>query len=304
MAAPQIPITATMADVRDESSFTLGKLQTSTFAVPYTAAFDTFQATWTTTDAARNALLITEGKADGAVSAADDTLDDLVDALDHTLLPIVHNDRTNPAYTLYFTSETPSVLKRPILGKELEHRRQVIPLLTGSPYPTVAALAPALTTAVATAKAAVDAQTAAVQALKEFDATGPKAQLIASFNALRLSTYGSLAAIPHQNPAAVLPVTFADRFFRHVEKKGLTGARTVAEAQEHLTSLQKKTTIVQNHLANLTAAETARTAAKATAATAKTTTVTAKKAAATAKKAAKAAEVAEKEAKLKARKRR
>ncbi len=304
MAVPQIPLTMTMADVQDENSFTLGKLQTSSFAVSFTAAFDTFQATWGTTNAARNALVITLGKADGTVSAADDTLDDFVDTLDHTLLPLVHNDRTNPAYTLYFTSETPSVLKRPILGKELATVEEWIPLLTGSPYPTVSALAPALTTAVATANAAVTAQKAAAQALKEFDATGPKAQLIASFNALRLSTYGSLAAIPHQNQAAMLPPTFGDRFFRHVTAKGLTGARTVAEAQEHLTSLQKKAAIVQNHLANLTAAETAHTAAKATAATAKTTTAAAKKAATTAKKAAKAAEVAEKEAKLKARKRR
>ena len=62
----------------------------------------------------------------------------------------------------------------------------------------------------------------------------------------------------------MLPVTFADRFGSRVEGGADQRERTVAEAQERCAGLQGRATIVQNHLANVTAAETARTTAKAT----------------------------------------
>src|SRR5580704_12151823 len=144
MAAPLIPPTATLDDILDETSFTQGKLQTSPLSSPLTSQYDTFQGTWTTANAARIALVVTLAKARGAASAADDTLDDFVDTLDHTLLAALKNNRKAPAYLVYFGDEAPSKMKRPILGKELDTVTKWIPSLQASPYPTVLALAPAL----------------------------------------------------------------------------------------------------------------------------------------------------------------
>jgi hypothetical protein len=304
MAVPIVALDASLADVLHENSFTLGKLQSNSLAAPFTPQFDTFQTTWQTTDAARTALLITLGKADGAISAADDTLDDFVDTLDKTLLIAVKNDRKSPLYQLYFGEKIPSELKRPILGEELERVRKFIPSLQGSPVASLVALAPSLVTAVAAADAAVAARLAAEQALDDFDVTGGKATLIGSFNALRQTTYGQIAAIPHQSPTTALPPTFGDRFFRHAVKSGVTSAKTVTDAQAEVDKVQKKLTAAQNHLANVTAAATQLATAKTTAAASATAAATAKKALDTAKAAAKAAEKKAAEDKTKAKKRR
>ncbi len=304
MAIPTLPLDASLDDVLAENSFTLGKLQSSTFAVSYTASFDAFTTTWQTTVASRTALLIALGKAEGSVSSADDALDDFVDTLDKTALLAVKGDRKNPIYQLYFGEKIPSELKRPILGEELSRVRKFIPSLTGSPVASLAALAPSLVTAVAAADAAVAGHLTAAQALDDFDVTGGKATLIGTYNALRQTTYGQLAAIPHQSPTAALPASFPDRFFRHTVRAGVTAVRTVLEAQAEVEKAQKKLTAHQNHLANLTAAETARAAAKTTAAASATAATAAKKAAATAKTAARVAVKKAAEDKVKAKKRR
>jgi hypothetical protein len=304
MAVPTIPLNASLADLLRENSFTLGKLQSHPLAVPFTPQFDAFHTLWQSTDAARTTLLVAVDKADGAVSAADDALDDFVDTLDRTLLIAVKNDRKNPVYQLYFGEMVPSDLKRPILGDELARVRKFIPSLQGSPMPSVAALAPSLVTAVAAADAAVAAKVAAAQALVDFDVTGGKATLISAFNALRQTTYGQLAAIPHQQPAAALPATFGDRFFRHNTKTGTAAAKTVADAQADVARHQKKLTAAQNHLANLTATETARAAAKTTAATSETAAEAAQKAADEANAVAEAAAKKAAEDKAKTKKRR
>jgi hypothetical protein len=304
MAAPTIDPSATLDDVLHENSFTLGKLQSHPLAAPFTAQFDTFQTSWQTTYAARVALQIAIDKADGAVSAADDALDDFVDTLDRTLLIAVKNDRKSALYQHYFGEKVPSLLKRPILGDELARVRKFVPSLQASPIASLAALAPTLVNLVAAADAAVSAKIAAQQALDDFDVTGGKAALIASFNVLRQTVYGQLAAVPHQNAAAALPVSFGDRFFRHAERTGVAAAKTAAEAQAEVERLQKKLTAAQNHLANLTAAENAHAAAKTNAAASETAAENAAKAAKAAKEAEKAAKKKAAEDKAKAKKRR
>ena len=304
MPVPILGLDATLDDLLQDNSFTLGKLQSHPLAVPFTSQFDALHTTWLTTSTSRTALQIALGKADGAVSAADDTLDNFVDTLDRTLLIAVKNDRKNPIYTLYFGDTPPSLLKRPVLGQELETVRKWIPSLKGSPVASLVALAPALSTAVDAADAAVAAKLAAQQALDDFDATGGKAQLIGTTNATRQTVYGQLAALPHANPTAALPASFGDRFFRHTPRTGVAAAKTVAEGQAEVARHQKKLTAAQNHLANLTTAEQARAAAKTTAAASETAAATAKKAAKDATEAAKAAAKKAKEDKTKAKKRR
>jgi hypothetical protein len=289
MALSIIELQARLELVLEENSYTLGELQSHPLAAPYTPKFDAFQATWTGVNAQRIELVIALGKADGAVAGIDENIDDLVDVLDRTLLIATKNDRTAPLYQLYFGAKPPSLLKRPILGQELETVRAWIPSIEGSSVPAVAALAPAFKAAITAADAAVAARTKAAQALKDFDTVGPKKALIDGYNALRKTVYGELGAMPHQNPAAMLPPDFADRFFRHNAHKGGNGPTNAKDAQAAVDALEKQLEAAKAVLATVTAKEKAKADGKAAAEVAAAAAAQAKKDAAAAKQ--KAAEL-------------
>jgi hypothetical protein len=294
-----IPLAASLQAILDQNSFTLGELSSHPLAAPFVTKFDAFQTQWFTTQEARTNLEIAASKADGAVHGADNALDDFVDTLDRTLLIAVKNDRSAPLYANYFGLRSPHLLKRPVLSDELATCRAWIPSLQASTVAAVAALAPSLVTLVAAADAAVTAQIAADQALKDFDAIGDKKTLVDSYNALRKSTYGDLAALPHQNPAAMLPANFADRFFRHDAHAGVTSLTNPNDVQARIDSLQKEVTAAQAHLADLTAKAAAKAAQKKAEAAADAAVTTAKAAEADARQKVKDAKQAAKDAKKK-----
>jgi hypothetical protein len=254
MSVPLIDPDAPLEFLLEENSHTLGELQAHPLASPYTPKFDAFQADWDKVNGQRIALVIAVGKAQGAVAGADDALNDFVDLLDRTLLIITKNDRAAALYQLYFGAKAPNLLKRPLLGAQLETQRAWIPSIEGSPYPAIAALAPTLKAAVAAADAAALALSLAEQALKDFDTIGAKKALVDAFNALRKTVWGELAALPHQNPAAMLPANFADRFFRHNTHKG-PSLTSIKDVQARVDKLQKDLAAAQDRLAALTAAE-------------------------------------------------
>jgi hypothetical protein len=128
-------------------------------------------------------------------------------------------------------------LTRPILGDELATVRAWIPSIQSSSAPAIAALAPRLVAVIAAADHAVANLLAAKQALKDFDAIGPKKELIDGFNALCKTVYGELAAMPHKHPEAMLPATFADRFFPHVAHTGVNAITSVTELDALIASL-------------------------------------------------------------------
>jgi hypothetical protein len=253
MPVPQISSQASLGELLDENSFTLGELQSHELAAGFTPQFDDFQVKWTNTSAAQTALRIAVGKAGGALSGADDDLDDFVDLLDRTLLIITRNDRDAALYLFYFGKTTAYLLKRPILGDELTTVRGFIPALEASQHPALAALAPRLAQLVARADSAVAAHQASTQALKDFDMLGPMKTLIDGYNAVRQTVYGRLAALPHENPGAMLPATFADRFFLHESHKGVTAIRNPKEVQAKIDSHKKKLDAAQKHLDTLAA---------------------------------------------------
>jgi hypothetical protein len=241
----------------------MGELPSHPLAAPFASRFDAFQQTWFTTFTARAALQIAVGKAEGAIVGADNNLDDFIDILDRTLLILTKNDRAAALYRFYFGLQTPSEQKRPILADELTTVKGWVASLQASPHPPLAALAAALIGLIAAADAAVKTHQDAVQALKDFDLLGGKKELIDAFNVLRQTVYGELAAMPHAHPDAMLPATFADRFFRHAINKGITGIKSPDIVQARITSLQSKVTAAQSHLASLQAEAQAREAAEA-----------------------------------------
>jgi hypothetical protein len=249
MALRNIPLTSSFDDLLHENAYTLGRLHSHPLATPLAAPFDAFQTSWTTTDGLRVGLVIAAGKAEGGVGAADDALDDFVDTLDHALLTATKNNRKDPLYQHYFGAKTPSTMKRPILGPELATVRNWIPSLQASPNAALAALASPLQTLVANADAAVTAKAAADQALKDFDTLGPKKGLVDSYNTLRADAYGKLAQLPHANPQASLPATFADRFFLHETRPSVAARHDAATIQAKLDTKKKEAAALEADLA-------------------------------------------------------
>ncbi len=255
---PRMPVSlisplATFGELLDENSFSLGELHSHPLAAVFAPQFDAFQIKWFAANAARAALVIALGKANGTLSATDDAIDDFLDLLDRTLLIVTKNDRRAPQYVFYFGTAPVHVLKQPIHGEELATVGGFVPSLQASPHPTLAVLAPVLVTLVAKADAAIAQHLAADQALKDFDMLGGKKALIDGDNVLRQTVYGQLAAIPHANPTAMLPGNFADRFFRHEARRGVAALRNPKDVQAKLDGHKKKMEAAQKHLDSLAA---------------------------------------------------
>ena len=248
MSLSLIALLASFGELLDENSFSLGQFHSHPLAAVFAPQFDDFQTQWFAANAARTALAIALGNANGVLSATDDGIDDFLDLLDRTLLIITKNDRTSPQYVFYFGKTPVHLLKRPIHGEELATVRGFIPSLQASPHPALAALAPILINLVAKADAAIAHHQAADQALKDFDMLGGKKTLIDGYNALRQTVYGTLAAIPHAHPTAMLPGNFADRFFRHESRKGVAALRNPRDVQARVDSHKKKLDAAQKHL--------------------------------------------------------
>ncbi len=254
MALAQIPRKATLEDLLGENSFSLGKLYSHAVTAIFIPLFEEFQTKWFVTSAARTTLVMDVSKAEGAVAGADDDLDDFLDLLDRTLLILTKNDRQAQLYLLYFGKLPVHLLKRPMLGEELVTVRSFLPSLQTSPQPALAALAPPLAVLIVNADAAVAQHLAATQALKDFDMISAMKTLIDGYNALRQTVYGKLAAIPHEHPEAMLPASFADRFFRHETNKGITALRNPKDVRARIDGWMKKVEAGEKHFDSLTAA--------------------------------------------------
>ena len=262
MPVSLIPLLASLGELLDENSFSLGELHSHPLAAIFAPQFDDFQTKWFAANAARTALTIALGKANGGLSATDDGIDDFLDLLDRTLLIITKNDRSAPQYVFYFGPMPVHLLKHPIHGEELATVRGFVAALQASPHPALAALAPILINLVAKADAAIAQHLAGDQALKDFDMLGGKKTLIDGYNVLRQTVYGQLAAIPHANLTAMLPANFADRFFRHEARRGVAALRNPKEVKAKLDGHKKKMEAAQKHLDDLAAAAAQKAADK------------------------------------------
>jgi hypothetical protein len=255
MALRTLALTSSLDVLLHENAYTIGRLHSSSLAAPLASPFESFQSSWSTTDGLRVGLVIAAGKAEGGVAAADDALDDFVDTLDHALLTATKNNRKDPLYQHYFGSKTPSTMKRPILGPELATVRNWVPSLQASPNQALVTLAATLQKLVADADAAVAAKAAADQALKDFDTLGPKKALVDAYNVLRADAYGKLAQIPHANPQASLPSTFADRFFLHDTRVSEMARHDPKTVQTRIDTKKKEVAALEADLAAAKAAE-------------------------------------------------
>ncbi len=142
--------------------------------------------------------------------SADDDLNRLVDDTKNAVLSLSNGDYQAPLYKQLFTGQSPSDLKRPLLGSQLATMRTWIGPLGAAANADLSAIGIRLTAAITKADDAETKMALAQQAMDVFIA-GPRTACINDCNALRKLTYGKLGEITHGN--AEVPSDFADRFF-------------------------------------------------------------------------------------------
>lgn len=141
--------------------------------------------------------------------------------------------------------------------------RKWIKPMRASPYPPLVEMGAQVEVKVTQAGKAVDELNAAEQRNREFRATGDRRKLIDAFNALRKSTYGKLAEMPHAQPQLKLPRNFADRFFRPERSAAATKPLTAAEIEEKLTAAKKRVEELEQQLDKAKKVEAEKAADKA-----------------------------------------
>lgn len=190
--------------------------------------------------------------AQAMIEFADDNLDVATDGISNTILVITKNDRGSALYRRYFGDKPPSVLKRPVLGSQLETLRSWIPSLKASPHPQLQVYGVLLEKLVAEADKAIEEQKKVEQESKDFRELGEKKRLIDDFNSLRKETHDALDKIRRENPQENLPNAFADLFFR----KSRTPSRPdleqeIKEVRESIETMRQEITNKEARLQEL-----------------------------------------------------
>jgi hypothetical protein len=146
------------------------------------------------------------------VVSADDTLNGLVDETKKAVLAASGQDYAAPLYRQLFGGQSPSELKKPVLGAQLAAMRVWVGPLGAADAAALNAISTDLVPAIAKADEALTAVSLAEQNMDAFVA-GARATTISETNALRKLTKGKISEMAHARPEFQLPADFADRFF-------------------------------------------------------------------------------------------
>ena len=150
-----------------------------------------------------------EVAAQAVVRAADDALDDCVQAIGRALIDAERGNRQSVRYKRYFTS-TPSAVVRMGLESELSRVRGWVASLASEPEQSLKDLGTRLAAIIKQGEAALEQRRQAVSARSDHGVR-VVTPLIEDINAARGSLYGSLA---EQGRKARLPLDWPSRFFR------------------------------------------------------------------------------------------
>lgn len=266
MSAPIIDPDRSTNGLLEELIVTIALLEANTHAAFLAPPFvDLYEKDWTKLALEEVGLLIAAHRADALVTAADDGLDDFVDDHDKLLLRKVKSNREDPLYAFYFGKKRPHELKRPVLVGQLDTMRAWVNPMKTSPDTELVAMGTRLEALVANADMALTKQSEASGALKTFRKLGAKKIFIDKLNALRKSTDGKLAELPHANPDARLPNDFASRFFKHGPRRGKTAAKEVTSAalKEQIADTRELLSALETQLVDVLAKEEAEALAAA-----------------------------------------
>jgi hypothetical protein len=179
----------------------------------------------------------------------DDDGNTLVDEVKVATLAEVKGEYQATLYKQLFIDKSPTQLKKPVLGPQLEQMRVWPAILASTSNAVLHALGLRTATFVVHGDAANAALASAQTKLDTF-LSGPRAAYVDKVNAARKLTYGKLAELAHNQPAGTLPAGFPERFFLHD-----TSGRAVSttDVERTIGRLQKKLARHQGVLADLNA---------------------------------------------------
>ena len=152
------------------------------------------------------------GAAEAAVLFVDDDLNVLLDETKRETLIFVGNDYTAPLYKGLFGGQSPSELRRFLLGEQLETQRLWPAILGATTSATLADVGARTEAKVAEADGVLATLTQAEAALSAFEQGAWKA-FVHDCNVMLAKVFGEVLAI-YKDPAnGPLPADFVDRFF-------------------------------------------------------------------------------------------
>src|SRR6185503_7815868 len=101
MTASIIDSSASMDTLLEENTYTLVRLQANSLTVGLAPDFVAFQSHWMTVNAMEIQLTVNLTAAYARVSACDDDIDTLVDAISRAVLNVTKGNRNDGLYLLY-----------------------------------------------------------------------------------------------------------------------------------------------------------------------------------------------------------
>jgi hypothetical protein len=253
MSARYLHYAISSGEARDEITFTKVTLLADPLVAVHAEKFQALEAPWRALDDKRQGLTAAAVMARAKIVYSDGALDAIVDAVDKGVL-LINPDKKAPLYQLFFGKYTPSELKRPRLGKQLEAMRGWLPILNGSNVPeALKPLGPQLADAIGGADDAIKAKKETEKVVEEFEAIGEYKKFIDDLNKLRIDTFGVLDALPIERPDLRLPRGFAKRFFiqERSHYKNPTLEERIAFEQEGLERLEREVGVRRARLAEL-----------------------------------------------------
>ncbi len=191
MPAPALPATLSLQTCREELVFTQSRGLADPAAKDLVDPITQVLGAWADVHGQQLALWDAQTRADALVAAADDGLDGLVDRFVIALLSVVGQNREDSRYTLYF-KVTPSALKQPVLGPELETLKGWSTVLATEKEPALAAFSKELKAGLKRAGEAIKARTKADADNDAFRKTGALATYFGDIATARDTLYLSL----------------------------------------------------------------------------------------------------------------
>ena len=242
--------------IHDEVFFTQAATAADPEAAKFSPSFELLLSKqWQTVmdkeQALRRAILSAQAQRAGV----DRRLDGWTDRFHNALLIATNNRRDVADYTRYFDGTPPSVLKRPVLGTQLQTQTGWVASIKGSSVPQLAMLGTELETLVAEGHKAEQALREARSKMKDFRTIGESKALLDQVNSLRQATFGSLATLVHEQPKKRLASDWPARFFRHDSSERLTPDAEKLALIEELATLRLTSADKESRLAELLAAE-------------------------------------------------
>jgi len=222
--------------LRGEIIFTRDQLQANPLTQGHVPTFEALREEWTLIFSEELALRDGLSAAQARVVSIDVTLNTLASRASKGILTLTGDDRTHSLYIAFFKKKTVSEFRRPTLGSQLTAMTGWIEPLNESNEPILAQLGPEVAAAVALANDAVATRTAIETSITFFRETGNRRKFFDKVNAVRQTTYGELASMPHEMLG--LPASFADQFFRHDPGKDPEEEPTLESVDAEIASLE------------------------------------------------------------------